>query len=209
MNNLNLKPFIYLILGISGILWFSIDSFSSLDLSKIMDFFKVLSEVATIDLLLFAFFVKRGWKFRLFKGWLVPFPNLNGTWEGQIITTWINQETGQSMPPVPAILTIKQTFLKISCVIRTEEMSSYSYSEGFKLESENQIKQLSFSYTSKPRTTVTDRSPIHEGSIVFDIIGEPEKKLKGQYWTSRRTTGEIIMTFREKKLLDECPSIQN
>jgi len=209
MNNLNLKPFIYLILGISGIFWFSIASFSGQDLSIIMDFFKVLPEVATIDLLLFAFFVKWGWKFRLFKGWLVPFPNLNGTWEGKIITTWINQETEHSTPQVLAILTIKQTFLKISCVMRTEEMSSYSYSEGFKLESENQIKQLSFSYTSKPRPTVTDRSPMHEGSIVFDIIEEPEKKLKGQYWTSRKTTGEIIMTFREKKLLYEYTSIQN
>ena len=89
--------------------------------------------------------------------------------------------------------------------MRTSEMTSYSYSETFKLESDSQIKQLSYSYTSKPLITVTERSPLHEGSVVFDIIGDPVTKLKGQYWTGRKTTGEIIMTFREKKLLEEYP----
>ena len=84
-------------------------------------------------------------------------------------------------------------------------MTSYSYSEAFKLEGDNQIKQLSYSYTSKPLTTVSHRSPTHEGSIVFDIIGDPVKKLKGQYWTARKTTGEIEMIFRRKKLLEEYP----
>jgi hypothetical protein len=89
--------------------------------------------------------------------------------------------------------------------MRTAEMTSYSYSETFKLESDDQIKQLSYSYTSKPLTTVSYRSPVHDGSIVFDIIGDPVKKLKGQYWTARKTTGEIEMTFRGKKLLEEYP----
>lgn len=89
--------------------------------------------------------------------------------------------------------------------MRTAEMTSYSYSEDLKLESDKQIKQLSYSYTSRPSITVTDRSPLHEGSIIFDIIGDTVTKLKGQYWTSRKTTGEIEMTYREKKLLEEYP----
>ncbi len=205
MNNLNLKSSVYLLLGISGILWFSIASFSGLDISKIIDFFKVLPRVAGIDLLIIGIFIKWAWKLRIFKGWLVPFPNLNGTWQGYIKSTWVNPETGTSLAPIPAILTIKQTFLRISCVMRTNEMTSYSYSETFKLESDYQIKQLSYSYTSKPLTTITDRSPFHDGSIVIDIIGDPVTKLKGQYWTLRKTTGEVILTYRDKKLLDEYP----
>lgn len=205
MRNLKLKSSIYLILSISAILWFSIATTSGLDLSKIYDFFKVLPKVASADLILIALFVKWGWKFTIFKGWLVPFPNLNGTWQGHIKTTWINPKTDESPPPTPAILTIKQSFSKISCVMRTAEMTSYSYSEDFKLEGDNQIRQLSYPYTSKPLTTVTDRSPLHEGSIVFDIVGDPVTKLKGQYWTARKTTGEVIMNFREKSLLDEYP----
>ncbi len=205
MKNLNLKSFIYVILIISGILWFAFASLNGLDLSKIVDFFKILPKVAGIDLILVTIFVKWAWKLKVFKGWLVPFPNLNGTWQGHIKSTWIDPSTGRTIPSIPTILTIKQSFTKISCVMRTKEMTSYSYSEDFKLEADNQIKQLCYSYTSKPVTTVTDRSPLHEGSIVFDIIGDPVKKLKGQYWTSRKTTGEISLEFREHKLLEEYP----
>jgi len=209
MRNLNLKPFIYILLGISGILWFLNITISNLDPRKFLEFIKVLPNVAMIDVLLIALFVKWSWKWRIFKGWLVPFPDLNGTWQGYIRTTWESPETGESAPLIPAILTIKQSFFRISCVMHTAEMTSHSYSESFKLESDNQIKQLHYSYTSKPRTTVTSRSPIHEGSITFDITGKPVSKLKGQYWTSRRTTGEIILTFREKYLLEEIPKDLN
>lgn len=140
MRNLNLKSFIYLILGISGILWFSLAAFSGLDLSKMYDFFKILPKVASIDLILIGIFVKWGWRFKIFKGWLVPFPNLNGTWQGFIKTTWVDPKTGQSPSPIPVILTVKQSFSKISCVMRTAEMTSYSYSEDFKIERDNQIR---------------------------------------------------------------------
>ena len=30
-------------------------------------------------------------------------------------------------------------------------------------------------------------------------------KLKGQYWTDRKTKGEIIVSFYDKKLLEEIP----
>lgn len=209
MRNLNLKPFIYILLGISGILWFLNITISNLNPREFFEFIKVLPNVATIDILLIALFVRWGWKWKIFKGWLVPFPNLNGTWQGCIKTTWRNSEPGQSLSPVLAILTIKQSFFKISCVVRTAEMTSHSYSECFRLQSDNQIRQLHFSYTSKPRTSVTDRSPIHDGSITFDIIGDPVFKLKGQYWTSRRTTGEVVLLYKEKRLLDELPEDLN
>src|SRR5258708_6999820 len=64
-------------------------------------------------------FVLYGWRWRGFYPWLVSFPNLNGTWKGFIQTTWINPETGKTPGPIPAILTIKQSFIRVSCVLRT------------------------------------------------------------------------------------------
>jgi hypothetical protein len=52
---------------------------------------------------------------------------------------------------------------------------------------------------------VTDRSPTHDGTIVFSIIGKPVKKLSGHYWTSRKTTGKIELIYRCKEILDEMP----
>jgi len=89
--------------------------------------------------------------------------------------------------------------------MRTSEMTSYSYAEEFKLESDNQIRQLSYSYTSKPKLTVADRSTAHNGTIVFEIIGTPVLKLKGHYWTARKSTGEVSLKFRCKNHLDEVP----
>ena len=70
---------------------------------------------------------------------------------------------------------------------------------------DNQIKQITFSYNSRPKVTIADRSKIHDGTIIFEITGDPVKKLYGQYWSSRKTTGEIDMKFREKKILDDYP----
>ena len=154
MRNLNLKPFIYLIVTISGILWFIIAYLSHLDLSRAVDFFRIIPKVVSIDLIILAFFLKWGWKWKVFKGWLVPFPNLNGTWEGYISSDWTDSKTGHKATPIPALLTIKQSFFHVSCVLRTDEMVSHSYSEGFVIDPEKQVKTLTYTYTSRPRLSV-------------------------------------------------------
>jgi hypothetical protein len=205
MKNLNIKYLVYLLLGISGVAWFCIGVISGVDLSKFFDFIKLLPKVAVVDLFFIGIFVKWAWKWRILEGWLVPFPNLEGTWQGTIISSWVNPKNSEKVSPIPCILSIKQSFTKVSCVMRTAEMVSYSCGEEFKIEGDNQIRQLCYSYTSKPLPSVNDRSPIHDGTIVFSIIGKPVKKLSGHYWTARKTTGEIDLTYRCKEILDEMP----
>ena len=87
--------------------------------------------------------------------------------------------------------------------MRTGEMTSYSYSADFILDVENQIRKITYSYTSKPKPSVTERSAPHDGTILFEIMGRPVSRLKGQYWTARKTIGEIELTFRTKDMLDD------
>ncbi len=205
MNNFNLKPFLFILLGYSGIVWFLFATADGLDMSNLIDFMRPIPKVVTADLFLYTFFSKWGWRWRLLQGWLVPFPNLNGTWEGVIQTNW--KDKNENIPgPIPSVLTIKQTFGHVSCVMRTSEMESYSYAEGFRIDNERQIRQLCYSYTSKPNSSLRDRSTPHDGSILFNIIGKPVKKLEGEYWTQRQTTGTVALTYKTKKLLDELPS---
>jgi len=204
-KNLNFKVFVYVLVGLSLLLWYGIALVTGLDILKLGDILRLLPKVVTADLLLFFVFSKWGWKFKLFQGWLIPFPDLNGTWQGVIRTTWINPETNERPEPIPVILTIKQTFTNLSCVMRTEEMASYSFAEDFKIDRDRQIKQLVYSYLSNPNLTIAERSPAHNGTIILDIIGNPANELRGQYWTARKTTGEVVLTFREKKLLDRMP----
>jgi hypothetical protein len=205
MKNLNIKAFIYILLTISAILWFVLAFFSDLNLSNLWALLKLLPKVATLDLLAWSLFAKWGWSWKIFQGWLVPFPDLNGTWQGYILSNWTDRETGKRPSAISTILSIKQTFGKISCVLRTEEMISHSYIEGFAIDRDKQLRQLAFSYTSKPKPSVRKRSNPHDGTIVFNLIGKPVSKLEGRYWTDRETTGEINLTYRERVLLEEIP----
>jgi len=205
MKNLNVKAFIYILLFFSAILWFAFAFFGGLRLYNLWAFLKLFPNVATLDLLVWSLFAKWGWRWKIFQGWLVPFPDLNGTWQGNIRSNWTDKETGKKPPAISAILSIKQTFGKISCVMRTAEMVSHSYIEGFTLDRDKQIRQLTFSYTSRPKPSVKERSTPHDGTIVFDLIGKPVSKLEGRYWTDRETTGEITLAYRGKELLEEIP----
>lgn len=197
---------IYALVVISSIVWFVLARLSNLNLSVAKDFFGLVPKVVTIDLLIIVAFTKWGWRYRCFRGWLVPFPDLNGSWLGNIYSDWVNPETGQGVPPIPVMLTVNQSFSHISCMMHTGEMKSYSFSEGFNIDEARQIKQVTYIYTSKPRISLNQRSLPHDGAVVFDIIEVPDRKLTGRYWTERRTTGEIVLTFHSSEALEEIPS---
>lgn len=205
MRNATLKSALYLLVGISAAAWFSLAYFSGLDLSKIKDFLGLVPKVVSIDLLVVAWFVKWGWKLKIFRGWLVPFPNLNGSWIGSIYSDWKNPETGEKPPPIPVMLTVSQSFFHISCMMRTSEMESSSYAEGFLIDSDRQIKNLAYSYNSKPRLSLSERSMPHDGTAAFKIIESPRKKLIGRYWTERLTKGEISLQYYSEEMLEELP----
>lgn len=205
MKNLNLKPFLFILLIFSGLVWFAIATAGGLNMKNFFDFMQPIPKVVSADILLVGFFMKWGWRWKWLQGWLVPFPYLNGTWRGQIQTNWKDAQ-GKITGPIPVILTINQTFGRISCVMRTTEMESHSYVEGFCIDKENQIRQLCYSYTSKTKASLRDRSTPHDGTILLNIIGKPVNKLEGEYWAQRQTIGTVKLTFLTKKLLDEFPS---
>jgi len=206
MNQTRLKTSLYLIVIISAFAFFGLAYFKGVDLSNGIDFFKLVPSVVTIDFFVILVFVRWGWDFKLFRGWFVPFPNLSGSWIGLIYSDWKNPETGQKPPPIPVMLTIKQSFFHTSCRMCTSEMESFSYAEGFLINPEKQIKNVAYSYTSKPRISLNQRSTSHDGTAIFQIVEKPEPKLVGRYWTERQTTGEIVLKYHSKELLEEIPA---
>lgn len=203
MRNINPKPFIYILIGLSALLWFGIATLEGVDLREFADFLRPLPKVISIDILLYFVFVKWAWRWKIFKNWLVPFPDLNGTWVGTIQSTWKNPDTNERLDPIPAMLTIQQSFTGISCAMRTAEMTSHSYAEGFRLEPSRQLRKLTYAYTSTPSQTLEERSNIHEGTASFELVGTPPKKLRGRYWTSRKTTGDMTFVFATRDRFDD------
>ena len=205
MRNVTVKSSMWLLVGVSAVAWFGLAQVNGVDLSKVKDFFGLMPKVVSIDLAIVGIFIKWGWKLKIFRGWLVPFPDLNGSWVGHIYSDWKKPGTDEKIPPIPVMLTINQSFFHISCVMSTSEMESFSYSEGFMIDPDRQIKRLAYSYTSNPRTNLTNRSPAHDGTTVFKIVEKPKLKLVGRYWTERLSKGEMILSFHSKELLEELP----
>ena len=64
---------------------------------------------------------------------------------------------------------------------------------------------MGYSYASAPSVIVQERSIPHDGCIVLEIVGDPVTKLKGIYWTTRKTNGEVVLTKRCEERLDDFP----
>ena len=197
------KNSLYFLVLISVLLIFIIIKIRDVDFKDIRLILEVISMVVAIDIFLITIFTKWTWKYKIFQNWLVVFPDLNGSWKGFIYSNWINPDTNKKPDPIPVMLNIKQSFFNINCKMITEEMESYSYAEGFIIDSDKQIKNLAYSYTSNPKSSLRYRSTPHDGTIVFKIVEKPLLKLEGRYWTERETTGEIKVEFYSKEIIDE------
>ena len=199
MRYLNIKVFLCIIVPLSIFLWVLIIFLTELGVDPVWNAIRKIPTVITIDSGIWLFFAKWAWKWRIFQGWLVPFPVIEGTWNGFMKSTWIDPTTCNTLPPIPFTLVIRQSFLNINCSIYTKESRSISYSADILVDKETKRKQLVYHYTNRPQASVRDRSEIHDGTVLLNIIGEKPKEMKGEYWTSRKTTGDIEIKFVSKE----------
>lgn len=199
MQNLNFRIYGWISALISGLVVLAYVKGVGVSLADTKVVWGVVSTLATVNFFFFFVFSKWLWKWRFLQDWLVPFPNLNGVWEGELVSTWVNPATGNGIAPIPARLTIRQTFTSISCVIQTGEMKSHSFCASFHLLPDSQIKRLVYTYASDPKPTVQDRSNRHYGTAMLDILLDEKKKtLHGGYWSDRKTTGEMSLEWKAK-----------
>lgn len=206
MKNLNPKPLAVTIFLTFALCFILVTFTGGSRVTDVWSAIKVGYKAVPLTVGIATVFVLHAWRWPIFRGWLVPFPDLNGTWQGEIQTTWKEPAAGKALGPIPVILTVKQSFVNISCVMRTAEMTSRSFLADFWLDAGEQMRKFGYLYMSTPLPSFAHRSQPHSGTIVFEVIGDPVKKLKGIYWTDRRTTGEVSLTFRGRKLLEEFPT---
>lgn len=123
--------------------------------------------------------------------------DLRGTWEGVLESFWVDPTSGARTPPKRVYLVIRQTASAVSVVLLTNE--SRSASTLGKVSDDGTTASLDYIYLNLPDSRVDHRSPIHHGSASFDLIGRPVTRLKGRYWTSRDSRGEMEFTSRMRE----------
>jgi len=200
MKNIRKEILVWIQLVSFVAIWAAVLFFSRTSLKIEWEAIKKLPDVVTIYVLLVLIFTNWAWRLPIFKGWLVPFPDLQGTWKGTLQSTWIDPATSQKIQPKDVMLVIKQTFSNISCVMYTDESNSFSNTAQINQDDDSGIFRLSYNYTNRSKANVRDRNAIHDGAAILKVITEPEKSLEGEYWTSRKTTGDISVKFISKKL---------
>jgi hypothetical protein len=143
------------------------------------------------------------WRWSALSGWLIPFPDLQGTWTGHLTSTWVNPATGGTPSPIPMSLVIRQSFTTMSLTMHTLESTSVSTAVSFDGSSQaDSVKLISYMYSNQPRVSVRHRSELHDGAALLRVASGPPMSLQGEYWTSRRTSGEMSLTFRDRELDD-------
>lgn len=200
MKNIRKEILVWIQLGSFVAIWVGILLISGADLKIGWEAIKKLPDVITIYVILTLVFTKWAWRLPIFKHWLVPLPDLQGTWQGTLASTWIDPTTGQKIPAKTITIVIRQTFSTISCRVYTDESDSYSTTAQINEDDESGVFRLSYNYTNRSKANVRDRSEIHDGAAILKVVSESEKKLEGEYWTSRKTTGDISVKFTSRSL---------
>lgn len=190
MKNLNKSCEIWFYIIPFVVSWMLIIQFAGIATILSIDTIKKIPDAVMYTGIFYILFSKYIWKLKIFHKWLVPYPNLQGTWTGVLKSTWINPKTNRSVDPIPVQFCIRQDFENIHISMYTKESSSFSQAARFILESDDTIS-LSYTYSNKPQATVRDRSEIHDGAAYLRIIKSETLRLEGEYWTSRKTTGDI------------------
>jgi hypothetical protein len=179
-------------------IWALFISLSQREMRITFDALKEIPHVVTVYMIVYLFFTTWAWRWRVFSGWLIPFPDLGGTWRGTVVSTWVNPETGMTPPPIEAMLVIRHKFDGISCTLFTAESESQSNAAAVQLEEGSDRKILSYNYTNDPRVSVRGRSERHTGAAILKLATQPTMRLTGEYWTSRKTTGEMDFEFKSR-----------
>ena len=148
------------------------------------------------------------WKFWPFN-WLVKRPNVSGVYEGELQSTWTDA-TGNPIPPIKAFLSIHQTLLSIQIRQYTGQSPSYSIAADFVHSGDGRI-ELVYTYLNDPPAVIRSESPIHYGTAKL-VVERKSERLIGNYWTDRKTTGEMRFTRFSSghcQSMDECKSLKS
>ncbi len=90
---------------------------------------KPASLVLSITTIIVAIFERWAWRWPIWRWpvpWFVHTPNLIGTYKGEIPSDWVNPETKEKLPRIPAYMVVQQTLTSIHVRLYTAESGSRS-----------------------------------------------------------------------------------
>jgi hypothetical protein len=127
---------------------------------------------------------------------LVKTPDLNGTWEGYVKSSFDEHTAEQSTS-----LRISQTWTHMVVILETEHPRSQSLGASVLTKNPRDVR-VSYEYLNQPRPAAKDTMHAHRGtaSLVLSELGS-RRVLKGEYYTGRdrRNYGSLRFELQAEK----------
>lgn len=130
-------------------------------------------------------------------------PDLRGTWQGTLQSAWVDED-GNTPPAKQVFLVIRQTATSLSAILLSDESRSESLMA--QVSGTNGAANLTFTYQNTPQLSMQRRSRIHCGTTSLRVHGSPATRLRGHYWTSRNSQGELDFKDRLANAHDDFDS---
>ena len=143
--------------------------------------FGYIGEAIAIGFIIIKLFDLWIWKWKYFSK-IHGIPVLAQTYDGEISSSYDDSKTYKG------VLTIKQTFSKISVKYKSDESSSFSVIAT--IIDNYDVNQLIYTYQNNPKANIQERSPIHHGTAILNI--DNVTKIEGNYFTERGTVGYMV-----------------
>ncbi len=197
---------VFLIIGLSVLVGYLVNVFIHPlveHASEPLKTFIIYTEMFTVPFFITIIFYvinRWGWKYWLFK-WLVDIPNLNGRYEGKVVSSYIKDEKNVQ---IEFALEVVQTASSIHISSYyfnpelNEETASYSIIEEIEKQ-KNGIFKLFYLYSNMPgrlNSILTQHDGTASTTYFADI-----KKIEGGYYNSRKNTGQFEAIWVSNKLL--------
>lgn len=198
LTRLHISSFI----GLTIIVWLVALWFQGMPVLS-LDFVKPFGIVVGAITLFVTMFNKYLWSSKIFKGWYVKRPDLRGTWEVELKSSWIDPKTGKGIDPIQGYAVIRQSLTSLSVRLMTKESRSVLVAHSIEQQEDDDLFKLVAVYRNEPNIELQGvRSEIHHGSFALEIHGFPVYELQGHYWTDRATKGGMKLSNKVKKLYD-------
>jgi hypothetical protein len=118
---------------------------------------------------------------------LVRIPNLNGKWEGYILSSADNYAEKK-----PAVLVVKQSWTEISLKLESAQSKSDNLTSSINILKTGSV-EIIYEYRNEPNATAPKTMNPNRGTAHLEY---QENELKGDYYTGRgrETHGEMYFT---------------
>ena len=139
------------------------------------------------------------WRHPWLHGWFVKRPDLRGTWRVELQSDWIDPETNVGVPLIICYIGVSQTLSTLQMHLMTPESESWFIGKSITPSRSKVGYRVAGVYTNEPKMHLRGkRSEIHRGGLLLETHGLANRPdtLTGEYWTDRKTKGE--MTFTER-----------